>query len=109
MCMQGRVGLDGSYLTVACPRIRNCYTTPTNSRGRSAEGILVSDAEQQGYANWRQLQYEWDGAQEGWNDSTSQYFQSHYWEPLADGSRDFLNALEALLEALRQAERDTES
>lgn len=64
----------------------------------------MRDAQEQSHANWRQLQHEWQQAQEGWHDITTACFAAHFWEPLASETKDYLRALNALMETLRAAQ-----
>lgn len=66
----------------------------------------MSDLPEQSRANWRQLEYEWQQARERWRDSTTDYFASHFLEPIESESQGCSRALEALMETLRQAQRE---
>ena len=67
----------------------------------------MSDAQEHSHAAWQQLAYEWGRAQEAWHDSTTDYFATHFWEPLQSETRSYQRALESLSDTLRAAREAT--
>lgn len=66
----------------------------------------MDDAQKLSHANWRQMEFEWQQAQNGWRDSTTEYFRRRFWDPLEYGMRDYLQALDYLTEILREAQEE---
>jgi hypothetical protein len=66
----------------------------------------MSDAPEQSRAAWRQLEHEWHRAQEGWRDSTTQFFAAQFWSPLERETQGYLRELETLMEVLHQAQQE---
>lgn len=65
----------------------------------------MSDGQEQSHAAWRQLEYEWHRAREGWRDSTTWFFDAQFWEPLTSETSAYLRDLDALMETLRAAQQ----
>ena len=61
----------------------------------------MSDLPEQSRSNWRQLEYEWQQTRERWRDSTTDYFASHFLEPIESETQGCSRALETLMETLR--------
>lgn len=64
----------------------------------------MEDAQGLSHTNWRQMEFEWRHAQEGWRDSTTEYFRSRFANPLEYEMKSYLQMLDELIETLRQAQ-----
>ncbi len=61
----------------------------------------MDDPESLNADNWEQLKWTWETSQEGWHDSTSDYFQRYFWEEFEQEIRAYNDALSVLLDELR--------
>ena len=66
----------------------------------------MDDAQELSYTNWRHMEFEWRQAQTGWQDSTTSYFTGRFWNPLEFEMKDYLQALDYLMEILREAQEE---
>lgn len=49
----------------------------------------------------------WDEARQRWHDNAAVRFEDGHWAPLYQASREYLDALGALLELIEAADRET--
>jgi uncharacterized protein YukE len=66
----------------------------------------MEDAQELSHFNWRNLQFEWRRVQEGWHGSTKAHFTVRFWDPLEYEMKDYLKALDYLIEVLREAQQE---
>ncbi len=63
----------------------------------------MAQAEEQSRWAWQIWQEEWNRSREVWNDTTADYFQAHFVDPMEGETQAFQRALESLLGTLRRA------
>ncbi len=64
----------------------------------------MSNAQEQSELCWQQLANEWSRARDGWNDTTTDHFETHFWLPLEDEMKSYRHALEAMMKTLSAAQ-----
>lgn len=70
---------------------------------RRGKGNSMDNAQELSHSAWRQLAHEWSEAQEAWHDSTTEYFEHYFANPLESETGTFQRALESLLATLQAA------
>lgn len=64
----------------------------------------MSNKQEMSHSNWRQMEFKWQQAQDGWHDDTTRYFKNRFMDPLDYGMRNYLRVLDDLMETLREAQ-----
>lgn len=63
----------------------------------------MDEAQEQTRAAWQRFDHEWRQARTVWHDTTTDYFEANFVEPLAVEYQDYVRVLADMLETLRQA------
>lgn len=66
------------------------------------------DRDGDGQEQFRLLGAAWEETSRHWQDEVARRFERDHWTPLARQSRDYLEALAAMMDLLETAEHDTE-
>lgn len=66
----------------------------------------MEDVQELSYAYWRQFEFAWRHAQEGWRDSTAEHFSNQFVNPLEYEMKNYLQALDSLVEILQEAQEE---
>jgi hypothetical protein len=70
--------------------------------------LMHTRPDRDGQEQFRLLGVAWEETARHWQDEVARRFEGDHWAPLARPSRDYLEALAAMLDLLETAERETE-